>query len=83
VRAARAQRAERSDVRPVLGPVNALMRTVLGLEAPLLAKRNLPFGLSVIGVAEKAQAATRVSAPRACEPRREAAVSARRSSVTA
>jgi SAM-dependent methyltransferase len=45
---------ERSDVRPVAGPVNAALRTALGLEALLVARRNLPFGLSVIGVAEKA-----------------------------
>ncbi|MGH2585021.1 MAG: class I SAM-dependent methyltransferase, partial [Dehalococcoidia bacterium] len=44
---------ERSDVRPVVGPINSMMRAALGLEAPLLARRNLPFGLSVIGVAEK------------------------------
>lgn len=45
--------AERSDVRPVAAPLNAAMRTALALEAVLLARRNLPFGLSVIGVAQK------------------------------
>ena len=44
---------ERSDVRPVAGPVNTALRVALGLEAPLVARRDLPFGLSVIGVAEK------------------------------
>jgi SAM-dependent methyltransferase len=42
----------RSDVRPVAGPLNAVMRAVLDLESRLLARRNLPWGLSVIGVAE-------------------------------
>jgi SAM-dependent methyltransferase len=45
--------AEESDVKPVPGPVNALMRAALSLEAPLVKRGNLPFGLSVIGVAEK------------------------------
>jgi SAM-dependent methyltransferase len=44
---------DRSDVRPVAAPINSMMRAALGLEAPLLARRDLPFGLSVIGVAEK------------------------------
>jgi SAM-dependent methyltransferase len=44
---------DHSDVRPVAGPVNAVMRAALSLEAPLIARRDLPFGLSVIGVAEK------------------------------
>lgn len=43
----------RSDVRPVVGPVNAILRGLLSLEALLLARRNLRVGLSVIGVAEK------------------------------
>ncbi|MGE0545054.1 MAG: class I SAM-dependent methyltransferase [Dehalococcoidia bacterium] len=45
--------SERSDVRPVAEPVNRLMRAALGLEAPILARRNLPFGLSVIAVAQR------------------------------
>lgn len=45
--------SERSDVRPVAGPVNTALRTVLGIEALLLSRRDLPFGLSVIGVARK------------------------------
>jgi SAM-dependent methyltransferase len=49
-----ARAGERSDVRPLPGPVNALMRAAIGLEAPVLARRSLPFGLSVIAVAERA-----------------------------
>ena len=45
---------ERSDVRPLPAAVNAAMRATLSLEASLVARRDLPFGLSVIGVAEKA-----------------------------
>lgn len=45
--------AGRSDVRPLAMPANALLRTALRLESPLIARRDLPFGLSVIGVAEK------------------------------
>jgi SAM-dependent methyltransferase len=47
------EETEHSDVRPVAGPVNALMRTALTLEASLLSRRDLRFGLSVIGVAQK------------------------------
>lgn len=45
--------ANRSDVRPLAAPVNAILRGLLSLEAPLLARRSLRAGLSVIGVAEK------------------------------
>ncbi len=45
--------AEQSDVHPVAAPINAILRSALSLEAPVLRRRNLPFGLSVIGVAEK------------------------------
>ena len=45
--------AERSDVRPVFGPLNALLRVALSFEAPVLARWSMPFGLSVIAVAEK------------------------------
>ena len=45
--------ADRSDVRPLAGPVNSALRAALSLEAPIIARRDLPFGLSVIGVAEK------------------------------
>jgi len=34
-------------------PLNRVMRVTLNLEAPLIARRGLPFGLSVIGVAAK------------------------------
>lgn len=47
------RRGERSDVRPVPGPLNAGLRAALSCEAPLLCRWNLPFGLSVIGVAQK------------------------------
>jgi SAM-dependent methyltransferase len=42
-----------SDVRPVPAPLNALLQAVLALEAPLLARTSLPFGLSVMVVARK------------------------------
>lgn len=48
------EEVEASDVRPVPAPLNAALRMALSLEAPLLRRRDLPFGLSVIGVAEKA-----------------------------
>ncbi len=52
------EEAERSDVRPVQPLVNSVMRTILSLEAPILWRRTLPFGLSVIGVAQKADGTT-------------------------
>ncbi len=52
-KAAAARADERSDVRPVPGPLNAGLRAALSWEAPVLARWNLPFGLSVIGVAQK------------------------------
>lgn len=52
-RARAAQAGERSDVRPVPRPLNAGLCAALSCEAPLLARWNLPFGLSVIGVAQK------------------------------
>ena len=54
---------ERSDVRPLPGPINALLRAAISLEAPFLARCSLPFGLSVIAVAEKAPARRPPSAP--------------------
>lgn len=42
-----------SDVHPVPGLVNRVLKLVLSAEAPIIKRRNLPFGLSVIGVAEK------------------------------
>ncbi len=52
-KAGAARAAERSDVRPVPGALNAGLRAALSGEAPLLSRWNLPFGLSVIGVAHK------------------------------
>jgi SAM-dependent methyltransferase len=49
-----ADEAGGSDVRPLSAPLNAALRAALGAEVPLIRRRNLPFGLSVIGVAEKA-----------------------------
>jgi SAM-dependent methyltransferase len=42
-----------SDVRPVPAPLNSLFTGVLSLEAAVLAKTRLPFGLSVIALARK------------------------------
>ena len=42
-----------SDVRPVPPLLNTVLRGALSLEAALVRVRDLPFGLSVIGVAEK------------------------------
>lgn len=50
------ERVENSDVQPVPTLLNAVLRAVLSLEAPLIRRRDLPFGLSVIGVAEKPSA---------------------------
>lgn len=47
------EQTEHSDVHPVPAPVNTTLRTLLSLEAPLIRRMNLPFGLSVIGVARK------------------------------
>lgn len=47
------EQIEQSDVHPVPRVVNTVLRTALSLEAPVLRRRRLPFGLSVIGVAEK------------------------------
>lgn len=55
---------ERSDVRPLAPPVNGLMRTVLSLEAPILTRRNLPFGLSVIAVAQRPRQPAGAPSPR-------------------
>ena len=42
-----------SDVRPVPAPLNGALESVLNLEAGVLARRNLPLGLSVIALARK------------------------------
>ena len=45
--------APHSDVQPVGEPLNGLLARILGLEAPLISRFGLPFGLSVIAVARK------------------------------
>jgi SAM-dependent methyltransferase len=45
--------APRSDVRPVPGPLNAALTRVLSAEASLITNRGMPFGLSVVGLAQK------------------------------
>jgi SAM-dependent methyltransferase len=42
-----------SDVRPVPGPVDALFGSVLRLEAAIIRRARLPFGLSVFALARK------------------------------
>lgn len=42
-----------SDLTLNPGPLNGLFRAVLALEAPLVTRSSLPFGLSVIAVAQK------------------------------
>jgi SAM-dependent methyltransferase len=42
-----------SDVRPVPGPLNALLTAVLSTEAAIIPRLRLPFGLSVIALAAK------------------------------
>jgi SAM-dependent methyltransferase len=42
-----------SDVRPVPGPLNALLTAILSTEAPIVRRLRLPFGLSVIALAAK------------------------------
>jgi SAM-dependent methyltransferase len=46
--------ADESDVRPVAAPINTALTAVLDLEAALLKRTQLPFGLSVIALARKA-----------------------------
>jgi SAM-dependent methyltransferase len=45
--------SERSDVRPAPELINTTLRAALSLEAPLIRRWDLPFGLSVVGVAQK------------------------------
>jgi ubiquinone/menaquinone biosynthesis C-methylase UbiE len=42
-----------TDVRPVFGPLNAALKALLSLEAPIVERTSLPFGLSCIVVAKK------------------------------
>jgi len=43
----------RSDLTLGSGPFNDLLRAVLGAEAPWVARRRLPFGLTVVAVGRK------------------------------
>jgi SAM-dependent methyltransferase len=45
---------DESDVRPVAAPLNKLLTAVLDIEAALIKRTQLPFGLSVIVLARKA-----------------------------
>jgi hypothetical protein len=45
--------AVRSDVRPAPAPLNALFGSILGLEAALLTRVDLPLGLSAFVVARR------------------------------
>jgi SAM-dependent methyltransferase len=42
-----------SDVRPLPAPLNALFKTILSTEAPLISRWGLPFGLSLVALARK------------------------------
>ena len=42
-----------TDVRPVFGPLNAALKALVSLEAPVVARTSLPVGLSCIVVAKK------------------------------
>lgn len=44
---------EKSDLTISAGPVNRLLRDILSMEAPLVSRMALPFGLSVIAVGKK------------------------------
>lgn len=43
----------RSDVRPVPEPLNSILAWLLAREAPLIARKGLPIGLSVLTMARK------------------------------
>jgi SAM-dependent methyltransferase len=45
--------APRSDVRPLPPAANALLRGVLGVEAALIARHDLPLGLSALVLAQR------------------------------
>lgn len=49
----RPDEVEHSDVHPVPALLNSALRAALALEAPVIRRCNLPFGLSVIGVARR------------------------------
>ena len=44
-----------SDVSRLPAPLNALLEAILALERPWLRRRDLPFGLSILAVAERAR----------------------------
>lgn len=48
--------ASRSDLKPLPGPVNSLLRSVLEAERALIGKVNLPYGLTIITLARKPEA---------------------------
>jgi ubiquinone/menaquinone biosynthesis C-methylase UbiE len=45
----------KSDLTIGVGPFNKILKGILSLEASLISKGNLPFGLSVIAIAQKKQ----------------------------
>ncbi len=49
----RPEDVDHSDVHPVPALLNRALRTALALEAPVISRYDLPFGLSVIGVARR------------------------------
>jgi len=49
----RLRERDESDVRPVGGRLNRLLESALNLEAALVRSKTLPFGLSIVVLAEK------------------------------
>jgi SAM-dependent methyltransferase len=47
------RRAARSDLEMRFGLLNGLLRRILSLEAPLVARGRLPFGLSVVALGQR------------------------------
>ena len=43
-----------SDLTLDPGPMNGVLRSILSAEAPLISRRGLPFGLTVVALARKA-----------------------------
>lgn len=43
----------RSDLKPLPEPVNYMLRSILEVERIIIKKRNLPFGLTIIALAQK------------------------------
>lgn len=66
----------RSDVAALPAPLNALLRALLAAESAWLRERDLPFGLTVIALAQKGGARAKPHVP---EPRPTAGVAAARS----